>query len=561
MLITYKAFAQADNVRSEIPSEAIYMHINTSFLLAGETLLYTVYCIDNNSRKLSNLSKIGYVEIINQEHIPVFKQKIKLNNGIGYSDFFIPSTLPSGQYKIIGYTQLMRNTSSYFSNDLFIVNPFRKDQSQVTDTISANALQQNQSINEFVDVKESSILSLEVQGSAFKTREKVSLKLASLLNNASYGQYSLSVKKVYPIITPQRSASNAFDAAIKTFGTATRTNRLYIPEFRGELIHGKVIDKQTNEPVSDLKVALSIAEREPIFRITSTNADGSFYFNIQKDYENSSAIVQVVGDQSDDLEIIIPEKRQIDYEQFQFDQKYVIQKDQEELLLKKSINNQIENSYKEVKQDSIQENAQKSPFYGSNATDYYLDDYKRFSTMRQTFVEVIENAWIAREDGKNILKIKRTLNSLDFELPTLVLVDGVLVKNHENIISMDPTEIDKISVIRDQYIYGPHIFEGIIAIQTIDGNYKGLSTQKTIELFKPTQRKTYFFTNYSNVNEGKRIPDFRDQLLWIPQLTLDQKELILDFYTSDEKGTYEVNLEGFTVNGDPVSIKKFMTVE
>ena len=51
-----------------LPQEKIYTHINSNFLLTGEQLQYKIYCISEHNNLLSNLSKIAYVELINNEN-------------------------------------------------------------------------------------------------------------------------------------------------------------------------------------------------------------------------------------------------------------------------------------------------------------------------------------------------------------------------------------------------------------------------------------------------------------------------------------------------------------
>ena len=52
------------NGYQEIPQEKIFVHYNTNLLFSGEYLYYRVYCFTANSNKLSEISKIAYVELI-----------------------------------------------------------------------------------------------------------------------------------------------------------------------------------------------------------------------------------------------------------------------------------------------------------------------------------------------------------------------------------------------------------------------------------------------------------------------------------------------------------------
>ena len=112
----------------QIPQESVYLHLNSSLYLNGENLLYSFYCMDLKRQKLSNISKIGYVEMIDQDLKAIFKQKVRLENGRGHGVFFIPSTIPSGNYKLIAYTQWMNNgeVSDLYQQDILIINPFQK---------------------------------------------------------------------------------------------------------------------------------------------------------------------------------------------------------------------------------------------------------------------------------------------------------------------------------------------------------------------------------------------------------------------------------------------------
>ena len=96
-------------VYQQIPQEKIFLHHNASFLLTGEYLYYKVYCLSTKTDALSDFSKIAYVELINTNKDQIFRHKVRLESGLGRGDFFLPTNIPSGNYKLIAYTQWMRN--------------------------------------------------------------------------------------------------------------------------------------------------------------------------------------------------------------------------------------------------------------------------------------------------------------------------------------------------------------------------------------------------------------------------------------------------------------------
>src|SRR6188768_2154513 len=108
--------------------EKIAVHANTDFLVTGETLYYSIYCLEGGSNRFSTLSKLAYVELIGENESPFLQTKVALREDRGAGDFFLPSTLPSGNYTLIVYTKWMRNfpLENFFQKQIAIINPYRK---------------------------------------------------------------------------------------------------------------------------------------------------------------------------------------------------------------------------------------------------------------------------------------------------------------------------------------------------------------------------------------------------------------------------------------------------
>ena len=76
---------------------------------------------------------------------------------------------------------------------------------------------------------------------------------------------------------------------------------------------------------------------------------------------------------------------------------------------------------------------------------------------------------------------------------------------------------------------------------------------------RPLGKKEYFQPDYSS-NKDSRIPDYRHQLLWLPNITLNNEDNNFTFYTSDVKGTFQMTLEGFTSEGKPIHMNEVFEV-
>jgi len=101
-------------------------------------------------------------------------------------------------------------------------------------------------------------------------------------------------------------------------------------------------------------------------------------------------------------------------------------------------------------------------------------------------------------------------------------------------------------------------------IETMNGDYANTIKSDEmlfLELSNLQGRKKYFRQKYGGAISYDRIPDYRNQLLWESNLEMKNKKSIVDFFTSDIPGVYEVSIEGFSDQGIPVSIKDSFTVQ
>ena len=168
------SFAQKNNTINEVSqidkklNESIYVSTNGNSFLTGETLLYKFFCLNSTTNIPSKYSKVAYLKLIDSNKKTIFTHKLFLENGISNGDFFIPTTLETGTYKLIGYTSWMlnKNASVYFKQDIFIVNPYKEKSKNV---ISEKVLQPEIITNENI--------SFDLKSKTFKNRDKIEFKI------------------------------------------------------------------------------------------------------------------------------------------------------------------------------------------------------------------------------------------------------------------------------------------------------------------------------------------------------------------------------------------------
>ncbi len=135
MLFSFSCQAQAlndiqnsfNNYRQSALHEKVFVHTDKGAYLTGEILWLKVYVVDGIHNKPLNLSKVAYVEVLDESQSPVMQAKIEMHNGQGSGSLYVPVTVNTGNYHLRAYTNWMKNFSAdyYFDKTITVVNPQR----------------------------------------------------------------------------------------------------------------------------------------------------------------------------------------------------------------------------------------------------------------------------------------------------------------------------------------------------------------------------------------------------------------------------------------------------
>ncbi|WP_223034321.1 hypothetical protein [Hanstruepera marina] len=543
-------------LKQSIPEETSLLTTNSNVFLAGEYLYYKTILFNNKDAQFSNISKITYVELVGANNNRVFKHKLKVSNSFAFGDFFIPGSIRSGHYKLISYTLWSQNNlkDNYAEKDIFIINPFLSDNKNVDGVNNTQNITQINKTDSIIHLDEvaQNFASLKLNQSTFGSREKVSLQIALSANTTSIN--TLSVRKVdsIAIINPPIKNEIQYEPA-----------KHYLPELRGEIISG-YIESPNNEPVNDIAVSLSFSGKDAIYKNAVTNSKGVFHFIITGNYSNKPLAVQVQDSKRNEYSITLQDKTFNFYNQFGYSD-LKLNSDLKTWIEQESVNHQIENAYFAVKADSIIPNTGNKDFYNSIETIFNLDDYTRFKTIRETFVEIVNTASLTKQDSIFVFNVPDLVN-LDYNrdlnhIEPLILVDGILIQDNLDIVNYNNSHIESISTVTGQYVYGNSLYNGIISFKTYNGDFKieQLPFSKLVEYSSLLPNKQYYQPNYDNNPALERIPDYRKQLLWVPNINSNENTTI-SFFTSDNKGLYQIVLECILPSGETQQVFKYFTV-
>ena len=519
--------------------ERVYVQTDKQLYMAGELLWLKMYTTDENG-KLMDFSKIGYVELI-RDSIPEMQIKIDIRAGIGEGWMELPSMLPTGYYQITAYTRYMRNEgeSVFFNKMIAIVNPLRQNN-------ALYAEETNTSLSFKTIEKSTNTLDISVDKPVYTKRNRGEIRLKGLpIENISLGISIAGIEpsiEAVPTIVEWKNQLSAQGASY--------TNERFLPEYEGAIIDGVLIDLETRNPVGvpNVMTLLSFPGKEIRLFAGQTDEKGNVAFYTQcvngKHELTTTAIAS--SDRKYRINIQTPYSLHTpkSFPFFTPDSTWI------DYLRLRSLCVQVARSYTADMLSIIKEI--------TSCTDltpdvrYELDEYTRFPNMVEVFIEFIPFARIRRtNEGLQFSIVNERLDS--YGINVLVLLDNIPIADHEMMSKYNPLLIKTIDLHFGNYVFGGHLFDGIISFHSYNNDYPGITFGENTQIYdyESIQPYRYFYVpDYNETNVSSPMPDFRHTLLWEPSLQSNgQNELIVPFTTSDVPGKYLIAIEGIGENG------------
>jgi len=141
LLLSLNGVAQTINQISEsfnkysqaTVQEKIFVHTDKSAYITGEILWFKIYNIDAAYHKPLGLSKVAYIDVLDDKQNAVVQTKIEIKNGFGNGSVYVPISASNGTYKLRAYTNWMKNFSPdyYFEKSITIINPLKSPEATV----------------------------------------------------------------------------------------------------------------------------------------------------------------------------------------------------------------------------------------------------------------------------------------------------------------------------------------------------------------------------------------------------------------------------------------------
>ena len=105
--------------------EKLFLHIDRPAYFSGDMIWFKAYLLLAVTLEKDPVEKILYLEFSSLNDSLMITRAYQLDTGIVKGVFYLPDTIPSGQYRITAYTNWMKNdfAGNFFTRDIYIFNP------------------------------------------------------------------------------------------------------------------------------------------------------------------------------------------------------------------------------------------------------------------------------------------------------------------------------------------------------------------------------------------------------------------------------------------------------
>lgn len=521
--------------------ERVYIVTDKQSYIAGDKLWCSVYCfkMGDSSLSLTDFSSVAYIELQTNNQV-VLTSKVALIEGRGAGVIELPPVLPTGNYRLVGYTAQNRNEIGFIpKGDVIpIYNTLTNDRVEGGVVISPDGVEEA-ILSAGIESDLGSICEevvVEVKGDV-SVGEEFSLKLRSSLEEAVSLSLSVYKKDIY---------LSKYDLGIKNycsellFGDKGEVKDEYLPDYEGE-----VIRLQTNGEKGE-RVRVSFPGESVDCYVSQVGEGGVVEVITPNLYGSKDLVCQGVSDVS----IIDPFLRKV----VGGIPKLRLTPSMGDELSHRGFSMQVGRRFDS---DTLYSKLKVRPntLLGEKSVIYNLDDYTRFPLMEEVLVEYVNEVKILTHKKEKHLSVLVNSNggSTYSTGYSLVLLDGVPVLNHRKIIEYDPLLVEKIEIYQGVYSVGGVFYEGVANFITYRKDMSGysFSSEETILPYVGSSYPLSFECNQIVVDGN--YPDYRETIYWHPLLEVDSRgEIDIRCVAPLYEGDFMVVVEGVSHSGSPI---------
>ncbi|MDY6278091.1 MAG: hypothetical protein SPL35_06715 [Bacteroidales bacterium] len=520
--------------------ERTILTTDRSFYAAGESIKCSAFCL-NAEGSYSNFSCVAYIEVYGKDG-PVATGKISLTGGRGGGSLDLPSDVPTGNYRIAAYTSSNKNEQGYDFNTcsrvITIYNTSStaraKDGVKIVSELSpaASAPHNSSVVRAGIGAEEDGFIPVSI------TADKDASLSVSVWKDEGFPNYDIN-----NISTLEKLAWRQ---------PTTRTSDV-IEDYDGEVIYANIKGSVDSAAI----FLASPGSRSDIYK-GQILPDGRTAFFTDNIYGNKDvAIISLSGvpatfEASFESPFVGISADYVPALELAPSMKDGLNSLDAALRIRKSFD--ADTLYTALK-------ARKLDLLGPWQNRYNLDDYTRFVTMREVFIEYLHDIHINRDkDGINM--VVKTVDvkgvpSFRHFAQSLILLDGVPVTDHGIIYEMDPHLIKSVEIYPSNYSFGTSYFCGAANFVTYTGNLAGAQLGKNSRILSFKGVSVPMVYSASKAAYNPNFPSISETVFWHPLVSIPAGETFnADIVAPGLPGKYILTIEGFTSDGTPVFYQK-----
>jgi hypothetical protein len=570
--------SEVGNINSEI--EKVYLHTDKPYYYLGETIWFKAYMNYSTPNASNSLSKVLYVELINEKK-EIVKRKILSLDSMGVAgDIQIPTYSISGSYMLRAYTQYMRN----FGEPCFFHKPIP-------------ILQLKEKITQVSKPKPvlDSLITVVTDKKQYAPREKIQLTIQVKDKNGlpDASHLSISVTDESQVVALSEEQTILSDFIIPELPNPAR---LFFPAERGISYTGIFKNDQQKPQKTSLNVILGKSED---LLMIETAEDGKFQIEELNFYDSLQVAFQAKDKRNNpfgnvtlvdrtypamgtwktykNLNIASTSTPQRLFSEYELPKEATLLK---EVTVKDS-------KIEQTKGDEIQQKIYGEPDYIVSEKILTANGATNAVVALRGKVPGLNIIQIADSNGQPHYKITARGSSFVLNTEPLVVIDGIPMGGFstsqignsagsegttagDRLAMLDVNAIDHIEVTtRANALYGDAGRNGVIAVFTKLGSGKFgtpiQDTEKTKNIFQIQgfdRTRSFRFPNYENIDTDKNLPDYRSTIYWNPELKTNSKTgtCTISFFAADLPTKYSVVIEGISETGEPIRTNVLITV-
>lgn len=545
----------AQSVSSGLIHEGMAIQPDKEVFIAGENLYFRLTLFNRSQHESHTVSRFAYLYLRDVHNRSIAFLRYALSNNIAYGMINLPDTLKTGIYQLVSFTNAMRNEGekSYAVKEILIANRFDKD---LTALKFSSGDDSGESRGDTIMSLPAGMggLIISCARQKFHTRENIDLRIVLPASVNPGASLAVSVYSD-PGATLDSGFKSFFGGAGEKDAGVSLEACEYLPETENTVFQGTIHDKNTNNAIAGANVILSIRDSVINLKQTLSDSRGKFCFLLGPYYQNKELVVRVAGYPE---AVIVPDDKREIHNDFNPQAQYFRQ------ALKTYLNmNQDREQVNRIYQvhDSIITlplpvvRKFENRIYHTPDHVVYPSDFVPLNDFAEISRELLPTLKVRKKEEGYIASIFDVKFQMYLDSHPAIFLDGVLIENIGQIISMGTKQVKKLEMISNTMYYGDMKWPGILSVTSMHDEIDHIQWQSNVLKINADQdqpmQKPYFG---ALKNIPLYQPDLRTVLYWDPNITMVAgEEKILHFAASDCTGSFIVKAEGFTGNGTPIT--------